>query len=145
MNSKKNNTGPDANVSSVQIPDEIIFFLKKFFLIEQEDPGIEILARAEILSKVLIKFMLQLYRMGIEEDYQPVFLAANYAKPHSGGVSEFKRTYEIISGEPHKKFNLTFLAQAYEKAYQEWIKETFGVELDEQAAKILQQWGGVES
>jgi hypothetical protein len=34
------------------------------------------------------------------------------------------------------------LSQEYEKAQKAWFKETFGVELSDDVAKIFQSWGG---
>jgi len=130
------------SVSSDEIPEEIIFFIRKYFLINHDAPSPDDMLRAGLLAKVTLRMMLQLYRMGMEEEFQPVFVAANYVKPHTGGVAEFKRTYETISGEPFFKFNLSGLSQEYEEAYKKWFKETFGVELNEDAARIIQAWGG---
>ena len=143
MHDKGVNTDQIADAITAQIPDEIVHFIKNYFVVNLEDPDIEVLQRAELLTKVLIRFMLQLYRLGIDDEFQPVFVAANYVKPHTGGVTEFKRTYEAIGGEPYQKFNLSCLSQEYEEAYKKWIKETFGVELSDKGAETLQQWGGV--
>jgi len=143
MQDKENNIDQSADALFAQIPDEIVHFIKNYFVVNLENPDTEILLRAELLTKVLIKFMLQLYRLGIDDEFQPVFVAANYVKPHTGGVTECKRTYEAIGGEPYQKFNLSCLSQEYEEAYKKWIKETFGVELSDEGAEMLQQWGGV--
>ena len=138
------NTGKTADVCSVsseEIPNEILFFIRRYFLIEKDMPTLDEILRANLLAKVTITLMLQLYRMGMEEEFQPVFFAGNYVKPHTGGVTEFKRTYETISGEPFFKFNLTALGQEYEEAYKKWFKATFGVEINEEAAKVIQAWG----
>lgn len=129
-------------MSSEDIPDEIIFFIRRYFLINCEDPNHEDIYRAELLARVTLRLMMQLFRLGMEEEFQPIFFAGNYVKPHTGDVTEFKRTMETIGGEPFVKFNLSGLGQAYEKAYGEWFKETFGVEIDEKAARIIQAWGG---
>ena len=143
MHEKEENTDQAADALFAQIPDEIIHFIRNYFVVNLEDPDHEVLLRADLLTKVLIKFMLQLYRLGIDDEFQPVFVAANYVKPHTGGVTECKRTYETIGGEPYQKFNLSYLSQEYEEAYKKWIKETFGVELSEDGAEKLQQWVGV--
>lgn len=123
------------------VPEELIHFFRNYFIGEKTDP--ETMARAELLAKTLMRFMLQLYIFGIEGEYQPVFIATNYVKPHTGGVTEFERTYEMIGGEPADTFKLGFMADEYEKAYKAWVKEIFGVELSEDAAEFFQQWGGV--
>ena len=143
MKEKKGGTGQAVNASSAQIPKEIIYFFRRYFLSEQEKPDTETVARAELLSKVLIRVMLQLYQFGMEDEFQPVFVATSYVRPHAGGVTGFKRAYEAISGEPFVKFNLSLFAQKYETAYKEWFEETFGVELNEEAAEVLQQWSDV--
>ena len=140
------NTGKTVDVCSVlseEIPNEILFFIRRYFLINHDAPSPEDMLRAGLLAKVTLRMMLQLFRMGMEEEFQPIFVAANYVKPHTGGVTEFKRTYETISGEPFFTFNLTGLGQEYEDAYKKWFKATFGVEINEEAAKILQAWGDV--
>ena len=134
-------TADVCSVSSEEIPNEIIFFIRRYFLVDHEAPTPEDIYRAELLAKVTLRLMMQLFTVGMEQEFQPVFFAGNYVKPHTGGVTEFERTYETISGEPYVTFNLGGLSQAYEKAYAGWFKETFGVELNEDAAKILQSWG----
>jgi len=129
------NTGKTADVCSAlseEIPNEILFFIRRYFLINHDAQSPDDMLRAGLLAKVALRMMLQLYRMGMEEEFQP-----------AGGVAEFKRTYETISGEPFFKFNLSGLSQEYEEAYKKWFKETFGVELNEDAARIIQAWGGV--
>ena len=133
------NTDQDASACSV--PDEIVCFFRNYFMGEKTDP--ETMLRAELLAKTLIKFMLQLYRLGIEDEFQPIFFACNYVKPHSDEVTEIQRTYETIGGEPYSKFNLSFLTEQFETANKKWFKETFGVELSDKAADILTQWGGI--
>lgn len=142
---KKDNiekTASACSVSSEEIPEETLFFIRRYFLVEIEDPTPEELYRAELLAKTIIKIMIQFHRIGMDGEYQPVFVAANYVKQHTGNVTEFKRTYETISGKPYVTFNLAMLSQEYEKAYKAWFKETFGVEMSEDSAKIIQSWGG---
>ena len=140
MEGKENNI--DQGVSAFSVPNEIVHFFRNYFMGDKTDP--EVMLRAELLSRVLIKFMLQLYRLGIEDEFQPVFVAANYVKSHTGDVTECKRTYETIGGEPYGTFNLAYLSQKYEDAYGKWIKKTFGVELGDEAAEFFQRWGGVQ-
>jgi len=137
-------TGKTADVCSAlseEIPNETILFIRRYFLIDHDAPNPDDIYRAELLAKVVLKLMVQLFRLGMEGEYQPIFFAGNYAKPHTGGVTEFKRTYETIGEEPYVKFNLSGLSHEYEKAYMAWFKETFGVELNEDSARILQSWG----
>ena len=143
MHEKEENTDQTADALFAQIPDEIIHFIRNYFIVNLEDPDHDVLERADLLTKTLIRFMLQLYRLGIDDEYQPVFVSANYIKPHSGGVTEFKRTYETIGGEPYQMFNLAYLAKKFEQANAKWYKKTYGVELSEEGAEMLQQWGGV--
>ncbi len=123
------------------VPDEIIDFFKSYFAGDETDP--EVRLRAELLAKTLIRIMLQLYTLGIDDDFQPIFVAINYVKPHTGDVTEHRRTYEMIGGEPANTFKLGLMADEYEKAYKDWIKEIFGVELSDGAAEFFQQWGNV--
>ena len=131
----------DQDASAFSVPNEIVCFFRDYFMGEKTDP--DTMLRAELLSKTLIRVMLQLHRLGIDDEFQPVFIAVNYVKPHTGEVVECKRTYETIGGEPHGKFNLAYLAEQYEEAYKSWVKETFGVELSDDAAEFYQRWGGV--
>ncbi len=123
------------------VPDEIIDFFRQYFAGDNSDP--EVRLRAELLAKTLIRMMLQLYTFGIDNEYQPVFIVTNYVKPHTGGVTEFERAYEVIGGEPADTFKLGLMFDVYEKAYREWLKGAFGVELSDKAAKFFQQWGNV--
>lgn len=129
------------DASAFSVPNEIVYFFRNYFIGESTDP--ELMLRGELLAKTLIRIMLQLHRLGVDDEFQPVFIALNYVKPHTGEVTECKRTYEVIGGEPYGKFNLSYLVQQYEEAYKAWVKDTFGVELSEKAAEILGQWGDV--
>jgi len=122
------------------VPEEQIAFFRNFFMGDNTDP--ETMARAELLAKTLIRLMLQMHRLGIDGEYQPVFVAINYVKPHTGDVTEHKRTYEMVGDEPADKFKLGLMADEYEKAYKAWIKGLYGVELSDKAAEFFQQWGG---
>jgi len=122
------------------VPEEIIVFFRSYFTGDNTDP--EVMLRAELLAKTLIRVMLQLYTVGIDDEFQPVFVAINYVKPHTGEVTEHKRTYEMIGGEPADTFKLGLMFDEYEKAYKAWVKGTFGVELSDEAAEFFQQWGG---
>ena len=130
----------DQTVSAFSVPNEIVLFFRNYFMGEKTDP--ETMLRAELLSKTLIKVMLQLYRLGIEGEFQPIFVAMNYIRPVSDEVTKCMRTYETIGGEIYSQFNLGFLSAEYEKAYKAWITETFGVELSDKAAELIQQWAG---
>lgn len=143
MQDKENNTDQTANALFAQIPDEIIHFFRRYFLEGKENVDAEVMLRADLLSKTMIRVMLQLYRMGVEQDFQPVFIAMNYIKPVSDEVTECMRTYETIGGEIYNQFNLSFLTNEYENAYKKWIESTFGIELSDEAAEVLGQWSGV--
>ncbi len=143
MQDKEKNIDQSADALFAQIPDEIVYFFRRYFLDGQKNLDAEVMLRAEVLSKTLIRVMLQLYRIGMEKDFQPIFVAMNYIKPVSDEVTECMRTYETISGEIYNQFNLSFLANEYENAYKKWIEATFGIELSDEAADVLQQWSGV--
>ena len=131
----------DQDASAFSVPDEIVCFFRDYFMGEKTDP--ETMLRAELLSKTLIRVMLQLHQFGITMDYQPLFIAFNYVRPRRGDIDEFKRTYETIGGEPYEKFNLWYLTKKFEQAYKKWFEKTYGVELSDDAVAVLQQWSGV--
>ena len=74
------------DVSASSVPIEIVQLFQNYFVGESTNP--ELMLRGELLARTLIKFMLQLYRLGVDDEFQPVFFAANYVKPHTGGVTE---------------------------------------------------------
>ena len=137
----ENENSIDQDAGAFSVPNEIVHFFRDYFMGEKTDP--EAMSRAELLSKTLIKFMLQLHQFGVTMEYQPLFIACNYVRPRRGDIDEFERTYETIGDEPYAKFNLRYLTKKFEQAYKKWFEKTYGVELSDEAAEILGQWGGV--
>ena len=99
--------------------------------------------QAELLARTVLEFVNVLIAKGLHEEFQPVAFYAIMAKQKSGGVSHFNLVNKTLGGEPMGIFRLDVLAQEFDKAYNIWGHKTFGMDLDEDTANILEKWGNV--
>ena len=98
---------------------------------------------AELLARTALEFINVLISKGLHGEFQPVAFYTIMAKQKTGGVSHFNMVNKTLGGEPMGVFRLDILAKEFDKAYNRWGHDVFGVSLSDDVADVMEKWGDV--
>lgn len=125
-----------------EILQEIVMFIGNYFLVEKEDPTEVDLRMARSLTKLTLRFMMQMKKLGMDKEASPIFAIICYMKDLGQGVHKMTYAPETVGGEPFEKFSLGTLGAEMDKAFQAWHLKAFGEELTSEGAETIQAWSG---
>ena len=97
--------------------------------------------QAELLARTVLEFVNVLIAKGLNEGFQPIAFYTIMAKQKSGCVSHFNMVNKTLGGEPMGMFRLDVLAKEFDRAYRQWGEITFGKDLSDDVADIMERWG----